>query len=87
VTIPFWTLVAMLVAWAAIAAWRRRREDAPTHQRTDAPTRNRDDDIDREELERAEREVRGLDTDARGRPLDEGVGDDWGPGTPKPPYI
>jgi hypothetical protein len=31
--------------------------------------------------------VKDLDTDAKGRPLDEGLGDDWGPGTPKPPYV
>jgi hypothetical protein len=43
------------------------------------------DDIDREELEAAEREVRELE---RGTlPDDERPGDDWGPGTgrPRPP--
>jgi hypothetical protein len=43
------------------------------------------DDIDREELEAAEREVRELE---RGALLDdERPGDDWGPGTgrPRPP--
>jgi hypothetical protein len=46
-----------------------------------------DDGIDHEELEQAEREVKDLRQDVRGRPLDDVVGDDWGPGTPKPPYV
>jgi hypothetical protein len=43
------------------------------------------DDIDREELEAAEREVRELDAGAL--PDEERPGDDWGPGTgrPRPP--
>jgi len=43
------------------------------------------DDIDREELEAAEREVRELERGAL--PDDERAGDDWGPGTgrPRPP--
>jgi len=82
----YWWL-ALLVAWAAIVAWRRRKDaqDARTpgrpHARTD------DDGIDHEELEQAEREVKDLRPDVRGRPLDDVVGDDWGPGTPKPPYV
>jgi hypothetical protein len=42
-------------------------------------------DIDREELEAAEREVRELERGAL--PDDERPGDDWGPGTgrPRPP--
>lgn len=39
--------------------------------------------IDREELERAEREVRGLSATAT--PEDERPEDDWGPGAPKSP--
>lgn len=42
-----------------------------------------DDEIDREELERAEEEVRDLDVNAR--PQDGFEGDDWGPGVPQPP--
>jgi hypothetical protein len=44
-----------------------------------------EDDIDREELEAAEREVRELEAGAL--PDDERPGDDWGPGTgrPRPP--
>lgn len=44
-----------------------------------------EDDIDREELEAAEREVRELEAGAL--PDDERPGDGWGPGTgrPRPP--
>jgi beta-lactam-binding protein with PASTA domain len=42
-------------------------------------------EIDQDELEDAEREVRELDSDHR--PDDDVAGDDWGPGTarPRPP--
>lgn len=40
-------------------------------------------DVDREELEAAEREVRELGNEVR--PDDEVPGSDWGPGTPRPP--
>ncbi len=39
--------------------------------------------IERAELEAAEREVRDLD--AGQRPVEDFEGDDWGPGTPRPP--
>jgi len=45
-----------------------------------------DDAIDRDALEQAEREVRGMEGDIRGAPTDDVVGDDWGPGSPRPPY-
>ena len=45
------------------------------------------DEIDREELEQAEQDVKDMQQDVRGRPVDDVVGDDWGPGTPKPPYV
>jgi hypothetical protein len=45
--------------------------------------RDADDEIDYETLEQAEREVRDLDADAT--PEDGFAGDDWGPGTRKPP--
>lgn len=71
----------LLVALAAIIAlvlwlWRERRYRGP---------RLADDEIDREELEAAEREVRDLDPTAR--PEDGFLGDDWGPGSsrPRPP--
>jgi hypothetical protein len=44
------------------------------------------DDIDWEELERAEDEIR--DVDPRANPEDGFEGDDWGPGAaPKPPLV
>ena len=75
-----WAIMAVLVLWATIVALRHRTS------RPVAPSPGPDDDIDRDELEQAEREVKDLETDAKGRPLDDVVGDDWGPGTPKPPY-
>ena len=94
-----WMVAAVLVLWAGITMLRRRREnyqDGPTQGRPlhgrplqGRPLQGRadDDGIDHAELEEAEREVRDMETDAKGRPLDEGIGDDWGPGTPKPPYV
>jgi hypothetical protein len=41
------------------------------------------DEIDYATLDQAEREVRDLDTDAK--PEDGFEGDDWGPGTRRPP--
>ena len=80
----YWGLVAVLVMWAGIVAWRRRREQSRYQPRMLG--RKAGDDIDYDTLEQAEQDVRDLDTDAKGRPLDNAVGDDWGPGTPKPPY-
>jgi hypothetical protein len=86
----FWWL-AVLVAWAAAVIWIRRRENgvSGSTQTPQTPSGAKDpgDGIDREELEQAEREVKDLRQDVRGRPLDDVVGDDWGPGTPKPPYV
>ncbi|MFI5213514.1 MAG: hypothetical protein ACHQU8_03155 [Gemmatimonadales bacterium] len=84
----YWWL-GVLVAWGAVVVWIRQRENqtsgsARTQQ---TPGSVKDDGIDREELEQAEREVKDLRPDVRGRPLDDVVGDDWGPGTPKPPYV
>ena len=90
----FWGVVAVLVAWAGIAMLRTMREDRPRRRRADAPTRSGrqegsdqvtgDDEIDYEELERAEREVKDLDVGTR--PEDGFEGDDWGPGAaPRPP--
>jgi hypothetical protein len=73
-------VAAVLVLWAGIAALRRKGEaGGQAGRRSDDRAAQRgDDDIDRDELERAEREVRDLD--AMQRP-DEGFeGDDWGPG-------
>jgi hypothetical protein len=73
-------LLSLLVALAAIVAlilWLRRDRSYP------GPRIHGEDGIDREELERAEREVRELETHQR--PDNRFLGDDWGPGTPRPP--
>lgn len=68
-------LLGLLVA-AALVTWLVRGLLAP--RRPVDPQ-----DIDREELEAAEREVRDWATGIR--PDDEAPGADWGPGTPRPP--
>ncbi len=68
-------LLGLLVA-AALIVWLVRGLANP--RRVPAPG-----DVDREELEAAEREVRDLGTSVR--PDDEAPGSDWGPGTPRPP--
>ena len=75
---PLGTLLIALVAIAALVVWLRR------DRRYTGP-RLADDEIDREELEAAEQEVRDLDPSQRAA---EGfIGDDWGPGAsrPRPP--
>lgn len=90
-------VLAALLLLAAIVAFRRKQE------RTGAGTQEAggrgqgaggreqgvsdDPEIDRATLEAAEREVKDMENDVRGRPLEDVVGDDWGPGTPKPPYV
>jgi len=84
-----WAVLGVLAGWGAIVLWRRRRE-GPAREAWKPPRlpdKRSDDGIDRAELEAAEREVTDLGTDVKGRPLEDAVGDDWGPGTPKPPYV
>ena len=76
---PLGTMLVALVAIAALVVWLRRDRRYP------GPRRTEDEEIDRKELEAAEREVRDLDASQR---VDEGyIGDDWGPGAsrPRPP--
>lgn len=75
---PVQTLLVAVVAIIALVLWLRRDRSYPGPRSTD-------DEIDREELEAAEREVRDLDPKAR--PEDGFLGDDWGPGAarPRPP--
>ncbi len=75
---PVQTLLVALVALVALVLWIRRDRRYPGPRLTD-------DEIDREELEAAEQEVRDLDPKAR--PKDGFPGDDWGPGAsrPRPP--
>lgn len=75
---PVQTLLIALAAIIALVLWLRR-------ERRYRGPRLADDEIDREELEAAEREVRDLDPNVR--PEDGFLGDDWGPGSsrPRPP--
>ena len=79
ITEPIGTLLVAAVALMALVMWLRRDRSYPGPRRTEG------DEIDREELEAAEREVRDLDPKAL--PEDGFVGDDWGPGAtrPRPP--
>jgi len=79
VTGPVGTLLVAVAALIALVLWLRRDRSYP------GPRLTGDDEIDREELEAAEREVRDLDPIAR--PEDGFLGDDWGPGAsrPRPP--
>jgi hypothetical protein len=76
---PFGTLLIAFVAIIALVLWLRRDRSYP------GPRLHDDEGIDREELERAEREVRDLEPGHR--PEDGFEGDDWGPGAgrPRPP--
>lgn len=73
---PWGTLLVALAAIIALIIWLRRDRKYP------GPRLHGEQGIDREELEEAEREVRELD--ARQRPEDGFLGDDWGPGAGKP---
>jgi hypothetical protein len=78
ITEPVATIIVASAAVVALIIWLRRDRSYPG-------PRLHDDEIDREELERAEREVRDLS--AQQRPEDGFLGDDWGPGAgrPRPP--
>lgn len=77
-------LLAAGLLLALVVVLRRRSETVAMPQ---APRdgASGDEDIDWDELERAEREVRDLDDDGSGGPPEDAKGDDWGPGIPKPP--
>jgi hypothetical protein len=77
----FGTLLIALAAVIALVLWLRRDKTYPGPRLQSGDG----DDIDREELERAEREVRELETHQQ--PEDGFAGDDWGPGAgrPRPP--
>ena len=77
-------LGVILSLWALITLVRSWSDEVKPEGPTVAPgPADRDDEIDYEELERAEEEIRDLDVNAR--PEDGFEGDDWGPGVPKPP--
>jgi hypothetical protein len=75
-----WLFVTVVLVIAVIAWLVRGRPRYPGPRLV-----GKRDDIDMEELEEAERELRELSADHR--PDDDITGDDWGPGTarPKPP--
>jgi hypothetical protein len=94
VTRTMWIGLALLCVIGFLLMARRMSETRDTGQSRDAERRGGDrkvsleDDIDWEELERAEDEIR--DVDPQANPDDGFEGDDWGPGTvrpPKPPLV
>jgi hypothetical protein len=78
ITTPIGTLLIAVAAIVALILWLRRDRSYPGPR-----LHSEDEGIDYEELERAEREVRELESNQR--PEDGFRGDDWGPGTPRPP--
>ena len=88
----FWIGLALLCVAGFLIIARRMSETKATEQFPDGEggsgyqTTSLKDDIDWEELERAEDEVRDIDPMAK--PEDGFEGDDWGPGSvPKPPLV
>lgn len=80
----FWAMVAVLaVVGVILLVGRQAGETHGDEGDARKAARGADDEIDYETLEQAEREVRDLDADAK--PEDGFAGDDWGPGTRKPP--
>jgi hypothetical protein len=79
ITEPVGTILVASAVIVSLIIWLRRDRSYP------GPRLHADDEIDREELEQAEREVRELGTHQR--PEDGFLGDDWGPGAsrPRPP--
>ncbi len=88
-TRTLWIALAVLCAWAFITVVRRISEDEHSGKSRDGETDSGyeqgslQDSIDWDELNKAEDEVRDIDPLAK--PEDGFEGDDWGPGTVKPP--
>jgi hypothetical protein len=78
ITSPIGTLLIACAAVVALILWLRRDRRYPGPR-----LHSENDGIDYEELEQAEREVRELGSNQK--PEDGFRGDDWGPGTPRPP--
>jgi hypothetical protein len=78
ITTPLGTLIIAVAAIVALILWLRRDRSYPGPR-----LHSENDGIDYEELEQAEREVRELGSSHK--PEDGFQGDDWGPGTPRPP--
>ena len=75
------TLVVAALAIVMLIAWRIQPKRTYTPDPDDPLDDGSTAPIDYEELEKAEREVRGLSATAD--PEDERPEDDWGPGTAK----
>jgi hypothetical protein len=75
ITEPVGTILIAAAVIVALVLWLRR-------DRSYRGPRLHGDEIDREELEQAEREVRDLSSQQR--PEEGFLGDDWGPGASKP---
>jgi hypothetical protein len=74
------TLIVAGIILVMVLAWKfQPKPEYPTESWESAP--DGDTEIDREALERAEREVRGWGVSAK--PGDERPEEDWGPGTAK----
>ncbi len=84
--------LALLCVVGFLLIARRASETRSSEEYPDAASRGATrktslkDDIDWEELEKAEQEIR--DVDPMAKPEDGFEGDDWGPGTvPRPPRV
>jgi hypothetical protein len=81
-----WPALAILALWAGIRIVQRGRERAEEEGAPRDRRREDDDGIDRDVLEQAEREVKDLGQDRTGAPEEDGLGEDWGPGSRKGPF-
>lgn len=72
-----WGGIAALAAIAAVLFWLLRGHKSASTRSTNLA----DSEVDHDELEAAEEEIREVDSGAQ--PGDEQPGDDWGPGTAK----
>lgn len=86
-----WIGLAVLCVLGFLLIARRASETRSSDRPPDGAPGRRDrqtsmkDDIDWEELQRAEDEIR--DVDPRANPEDGFEGDDWGPGTTRKPPL
>jgi hypothetical protein len=91
VTRTMWIGLALLCVLGFLLVARRMSETRHSDQSPDGEggsgyqKKSLKDDIDWEELEKAEDEIRDVDPGAN--PEDGFEGDDWGPGVPKPPLM
>jgi hypothetical protein len=82
----FWSGLAVLALWAGITLVQRGRERGAGEGSARRAPPQEDDAIDYDVLEQAEREVKDLGQNPTGAPEEGGIGEDWGPGSPKGPF-